>query len=183
MTADPFVQLQVQPGLRGVTKLRWRSWRARNLLSFAGALAFLVAAGLLVLATHSTVADPPAWYPRVRLAATVALALWVITRLVLEGTVWKVPPGQVAPGDRQLFDAGWTPIHTSAGILLGLWLTPFLVVAALTVAWECLEISVPGFGDEEINGNRAGDILVAWLGWTVTCAVVAYALGERLPLI
>ena len=56
-------------------------------------------------------------------------------------------------------------------MVLGLWLTPFVVVVGLTIAWELSEISVPGIGDEEINGNRLIDTLVAWGGWFLATGV------------
>jgi hypothetical protein len=101
----------------------------------------------------------------------------------LEGTVSKPPPGQPPKWDKQLVDPWWTTIHTLTGVVLGLWLTPFLITVILTVSWELLEISVPGFGDEEINGNRLTDNLVAWIGWLIAAGISALVSGVPLPLI
>jgi len=49
--------------------------------------------------------------------------------------------------------------------------------------WELLEISVPGFGDEKINGNRLVDNLVAWIGWLIAAGISALVSGVPLPLI
>jgi hypothetical protein len=50
----------------------------------------------------------------------------------------------------------------------------------LAVSWELLEITVPGYGDEEINGNRLIDIAVAWVGWGLAGGLSAWASGQPL---
>ena len=180
---QPFVRLQIGKGLYGVTKVQWRTWPTRNWLSWVIAGLFLLGAFTLVYVTTKSGIGEPQWHRIARYGFTVALFALVVTRLILEGTVSKPPPGQPPKWDRQLVDPWWTTIHTSTGIVLGLWLTPFLVVAALTVSWEILEISVPGFGDEEINGNRLIDIAVAWVGWLLAAGLSALVSSQPLPFI
>lgn len=81
----------------------------------------------------------------------------------------KPKPGSIdsKPVDR------WSFVHTLAGVVLGLAGVSFPVVALLTVAWEAFEITVHGFGDDEINANRITDILVAWGGWFFAKALMA----------
>ena len=119
----------------------------------------------------------------VRLVGTGLLVLMIVVRLLMEATVSKPLPGEVPAGDRKLMDPWWSTIHTTTGVVLGLWLIPFVVVAILTILWEVVEISVPGFGDEEINGNRMFDILLAWTGWLVAGGIIALAAGVALPVI
>jgi cytochrome b561 len=118
----------------------------------------------------------------VRIVFVLTLVAVVALRIILEGTVSKPPPGP-PPWDRKFADPWWTSIHTFTGITLGVWLTPWLVVAILTVAWEFLEISVPGFGDEEISGNRLVDILVAWTGWLVAAAIIGVLVDTGIPFV
>jgi hypothetical protein len=179
----PFVQLQLEPGLRGVTKLRWRDWPRRNWLSWLCGAAFLVVATVVVFATTQTADNEPGWHEAVRWIVTIGLGALVLLRIGLEATVSKPKDGEVGQWDRQLGDPWWTTIHTLTGVVLGLWLTPFLVVVGLTIAWELLEISVPGFGDEEINGNRLVDMLVAWGGWLLAAGIAAWASDVSLPFL
>jgi len=81
----------------------------------------------------------------------------------------KPKPGSIdsKPVDR------WSFVHTLAGVVLSLLGVSFPIVALLTVAWEAFEITVHGFGDEEINANRITDILVAWGGWFFARALMA----------
>jgi hypothetical protein len=176
------VQLQVEPGLFGVIKLQWRTWPTRNWLSFAAAGVFLSAASVLVAWQHRMVPAPPQWYITFRWVVLGALVLIVALRLLLEGTVSKPPPGTPPKWDRLLADPWWTPIHFLTGVTLGVWLVPFVLVVTVTIAWELLEISVPGFGDEEITGNRLIDILVAWIGWLIAVLITGGFLGVSLPL-
>lgn len=178
----PFARLQVGRGLYGVTKLQWRTWPTRNWLSWIIAGLFLVSAFVLVFVTTRNSLIEPQWHRATRYAFTVALMVIVVTRLILEGTVSKPQPGQPPKWDRQLVDPWWTTIHTSTGIVLGLWLTPFIVTAGLTASWELLEITVPGYGDEEVNGNRLTDIAVAWVGWGLAAGLSAWASGHPLPI-
>jgi cytochrome b561 len=127
--------------------------------------------------------EPPQWYLIVRWVAVGGLVLIVVFRLLLEGTVSKPPPGMPPKWDRLLVDPYWTPIHFLTGITLGVWLVPLVVVAIATMAWEVLEISVPGFGDEEITGNRLIDILVAWIGWLIAALIIGHLAGVSLPLV
>jgi cytochrome b561 len=179
----PFVRLQVEPGLRGVTKLRWRDWPSRNWLSWLCGAVFLGLATLVVFATTQTADNEPGWHETVRWGFTIALVALVVLRILLEATVSKPRAGEVGQWDRQLGDPWWTTIHTLTGVVLGLWLTPFFVVVGLTIAWELLEMSVPGFGDEEINGNRLVDMLVAWVGWLAAAAIAAAASDVSVPFL
>jgi hypothetical protein len=178
----PFASLQIGPGLYGVTKVRWRTWPSRNWLSWLLAAVYLGAAFALILLTiHHR--PHPEWFSVLRYVVTGGWILLVVGRLVLEGTVSKPIPGMPPPWDRQIVDPWWTTIHTLTGLVLGLWLTPLLVVVVVTLGWELLEISVPGFGDEEINGNRLTDIAVAWIGWLIGLAVAATAGGWVFPIV
>jgi hypothetical protein len=179
----PFVQLQVQPGLFGVVKLRWRTWPTRNWLSFVLAAVFLGCSLAVIVAVHRGVSNPPTWYITLQISFAVGLVAVVVFRLILEGTVSRPPPGSPPPWDRQLADRWWTPIHTLTGITLGIWLVPFLLVAALTILWEIFEVTVPGFGDEEITGNHLIDILSAWAGWVITIALICPQLGLTIPIL
>jgi hypothetical protein len=179
----PFVRLQIGKGPYGVTKLQWRTWPIRTWLSWLLAGLFLVSAFVLVYLTAKSNLSEPQWHRITRYGFTVALIVLVVTRLILEGTVSKPLPGYPPKWDRQLVDPWWTTIHTSTGIVLGFWLSPFLVVVGLTVLWELLEITVPGFGDEEINGNRLIDVAVALAGWSLAAGLSAWASGQSLPLI
>jgi hypothetical protein len=179
----PFVRLKVDPGLRGVTKLQWRTWPTRTWLSWVIGGLFITGAVTLIYVSSRTGAAEPDWHRSVRYGCTAALAIVVVTRLILEATVLRPQPGTAPPWDKRFADWAWTPIHTFAGFVMGLWLAPFVVVAGLTVAWEVLEISVPGFGDEEINGNRLTDITVAWLGWGAAAALTAAACHQALPFL
>ncbi|MFF0000066.1 hypothetical protein [Streptomyces avermitilis] len=66
-------------------------------------------------------------------------------------------------------------------MIMGLWQVPFPLVMTFTMLWEGLEISVPGFGDEEINGNRLTDIGVAWLGWAAFAGMSAAVTMQPFP--
>jgi hypothetical protein len=180
---QPFVELQVGSGLREVTKLRWREWPTRSWLSWTLAGAFVAAAVFACYLLAPSADELPSWVGTVRLVGAGALALLIAVRLLLEATVSKTLPGEVPAGDRKLADPWWSTIHTLTGVVLGLWLIPFVVVAILTILWEGVEISVPGFGDEEINGNRMFDILLAWTGWLVAASIIAIGAGVSLPLI
>jgi CDP-diglyceride synthetase len=183
MAGVPFAQVQVEAGLFGVVKVRWRDWPSRSWLSFVIGGVFVVLGVLFVWVTHIEPVAPPGWYSSVRLIFVVALFAVVGFRLVLEGTVSKPAPGAPPTWDRKLADPWWTSIHTFTGITLGVWLTPWLVVAILTMAWEFLEICVPGFGDEEISGNRLVDIGVAWGGWLVTALIIGALVDTGIPLL
>ncbi len=168
---EPFVSLQVGSGLRGVTKLKWRGWPHRNWLSYTCAIVFLAAAGLIVAATSKVPDSEPGGLTAVRVGFTIGLGLLVAYRLYSERNLLE--PGEIPEWDRRFGDPWWTTLHTLTGVMLGLWMTPFLVLVPLTLAWEVQEISVPGFGDEEINGNRLVDIAVAWLGWMLAAGIAA----------
>jgi hypothetical protein len=158
----PIAELKIGKGLYGVTKVQWRDWPSRNWLSWLIAGLFVaVGFGLAYLTAKTGIAEPR-WHAVLRYVLTVGLAVLVVVRLIMEGTVSRTPPGQVPKWDRKLLDPWWTPIHTFTGVVLGFWLVPFLVTVVLTALWEVLEITVPGYGDEEINGNRLLDVGVAW---------------------
>ncbi|GAA1995983.1 hypothetical protein [Microbacterium pumilum] len=178
-----FVELQLGGGLRSVTKLKWRDWPTRSWLSWVSAGVYVVAAVVVCLFIVQAADDLPDWVLMVRLVGTGLLVLVIVVRLLMEATVSKPLPGEVPAGDRKLMDPWWSTIHTTTGVVLGLWLIPFVVVAILTILWEVVEISVPGFGDEEINGNRMFDILLAWTGWLVAGGIIALAAGVALPVI
>ncbi|GAA3346995.1 hypothetical protein GCM10020358_60100 [Amorphoplanes nipponensis] len=179
---QPFAQLKIGRGLYGVTKVQWRDWPSRSWLSWLIAGLFVAAGfGLACLTARTGIAEPR-WHAVLRYVLTVGLAVVVVGRLIMEGTVSRTPPGQVPKWDRRLLDPWWTPIHTGTGVVLGCWLVPLLVTVALTTLWEVLEITVPGYGDEEINGNRLLDMGVAWLGWLLAAAVSALAAGQPVPL-
>jgi hypothetical protein len=178
-----FVELQVGSGLRGVTKLKWRDWPTRSWLSWVVAGVFILAAGFTCYLLAPSADDLPEWANIVRLVGLGVLGLLIAVRLLLEATVSKTLPGEVPAGDRKFMDPWWSTIHTTTGVVLGLWLIPFLAVAILTILWEVLEISVPGFGDEEINGNRMFDILLAWTGWLVAGGIIALAADQALRFI
>jgi hypothetical protein len=74
-------------------------------------------------------------------------------------------------------------VHCSAGVVMGLWQVPFPVMVGFTVLWEGVEMSVPGFGDHEINANRLTDILLAWAGWFTFAGMGAAVTGQHhLPM-
>jgi len=179
----PFVRLQLGKGLYGVTKLIWRTWPVRNWLSWLIAGLFVVGAGVLIYSTTETARGEPPWHSITRYAVTVGLCVLVVARLIMEGTVSKPPAGQPPKWDKQLVDPWWTTIHTLSGVVLGLWLTPLLVTVALTIGWELLEVCVPGYGDEEINGNRLIDNLVAWIGWIIAAGISAWVSGQPFPIL
>jgi hypothetical protein len=180
---QPFVELQVGSGLREVTKLRWRQWPTRTWLSWTLAGVFVVAAVFTCYLLTPPADQLPGWVGIVRVVGAGVLALMIAVRLLMEATVSKTLPGEVPAGDRKLMDPWWSTIHTSTGVVLGLWLIPFPVVAILTILWEVVEISVPGFGDEEINGNRMFDILLAWTGWLVAATIIAVGSGVSMPFV
>lgn len=180
---QPFVRLEIGPGLYGVTKLRWRTWPMRTWLSWVLGAVFLVGAIALAWVTEDGPDPAVGWHQVLKWGALALLVAAVIFRLILEGTVSKPPPGQPPRWDKQLFDPWWSSIHTLTGVVLGLWLVPFAIAALLTVLWEVFEIAVPGFGDEEINGNRLFDLLLAWVGWFLAAGVVCWQLGLSLPIV
>jgi hypothetical protein len=178
-------RLQVEPGLFGVIKVRWRTWPSPNWLRWVlAAVFFLLIAAPLVLWLRRSVQDPPRGYVIACIVFLIALIAIVGFRLILEGTVSKPPPGARPRWDGWLVDPWWTPIHFLTGFTLGIWLVPFVLAAILTVAWELFEISVPGFGDEEITGNRLFDILFGWVGWLIAAVIIISNVeGVSLPLV
>jgi len=75
----------------------------------------------------------------------------------------------------------WTIVHTTAGLVMGVWGVPFPLVALFTIGWELYEYLVPGFGDTEIIANRAMDVIVAWVGWIIAAAIVAAISQTPIP--
>ncbi len=119
----------------------------------------------------------------------VPAVVWVLRVVITAGAVAfaiylakRDLGGQATDIDRTAFDR-WTIVHTSAGVVFGLFGIPFLLVAILTVAWEAFEILAPGFGETEVLINRAVDILVAWAGWLVVAGVIALATSTGLPFL
>ena len=90
--------------------------------------------------------------------------------------------GKATDLDHTAFDR-WSIVHTSAGVVMGLFSIPFLLVLVLTVAWEIFEIVAPGFGEDEVPLNRLTDILVAWAGWLVFAGLIAIATHTGLPFL
>lgn len=179
----PFVTIDFGHGLFGITKVQWLFWPSRNWLSWTIAAVFLiVAVGFIYFMRKGNI---ELWRPQnvVRYVSAAILFGFVLFRLILEGTVSKPPPGQPPPWDQQLVDPWWSSIHTMTGVVLGVWLVPFFYSALLTCLWEVLEIAVPGFGDQEINGNRLTDLLLAWLGWLIAASIVSWISRMKLPLI
>lgn len=175
--------LVVGSGLYGVTKLHWDDWPSRTWLSWVIAALFLCGAVALAYRLRWDAGAGVTWYKILARSALGVLIGLVCLRLALEATVEVVAPGQVPPWDRQLVDPWWTSIHTLTGLVLGIWLVRGWLVMILTSAWELLEVVVPGFGDEEINGNRMFDLFVAWLGWFVAAFVISRMLNTRVPFI
>lgn len=186
--------LTVGEGAFGVTKLHWQHWpgteyhrdtgRVRGgptWLTWVTAALFLGGMGLLVAFAGRHREDDPAGYQAVKYGATALLVALVGTRLVMEGTVSKTPEGETPKWDKQLADPWWTTIHTLTGVVMGLWQVPFPLVALATVTWEVFETTAPGFGDHEVNGNRATDIGVAWLGWAVAAGISSYVTEAPFP--
>jgi len=143
----------------------------------AGAVAFwVVAIGIALLTT--SLFNQPAWVWAVRvitMVAGVGVAIFLIVRE-------KARAGQGLPPDRDssAFDL-WTIAHTIAGLVMGAWALPGLLVLVYTIAWEVFEFEVPGFGDKEIMLNRVVDVAVACVGWLVVAGFIALATGQQMP--
>ena len=174
-------RLHHTPGLHGETKIQWQNWKERNWLSWVLAAVFLLGALAILIPAVRFKKTDPYWYRVLQIGATIGWVALVATRLIMEGTVSKPKPGEAPKWDKQFGDPWWTTIHTLTGVIMGLWQVPFPLVMAFTMLWEGLEISVPGFGDEEINGNRLTDIGVAWLGWAVFAGMSAAVTKQPFP--
>ena len=108
----PFVRLQLESGLRGVTKLKWRSWTRLNWLSVACVLVFLGLATVVTLGTTQEVTDEPTWHVAARWIALIGLVALIAVRIRLERTVLKLKEGEVGPWDRKLAEPGGGPAST-----------------------------------------------------------------------
>lgn len=113
--------------------------------------------------------DSPA-YNYIKWGFTAALVGLIALRITLELTVSKATAGA---GDADYFDPWWSTIHASTGVLMGIWQVPFPLVALSTILWEGVEMTFPGVGDKEVNGNRIADIGLAWGGWLVAASLTS----------
>jgi RHS repeat-associated protein len=191
----PGTHLRHSGGIHGDTKVEWHHWPGTVYDKETGKpkggptwLTVLVAGGfmglmvlLMVLTRRQDRPEDPKEYSYVRWGFTGFVVALGGFRLLLEGTVSKTPDGEVPAQDRKVADPWWTTIHTSFGMLMGIWQVPFPFVMMSTILWEGVEITAPGFGDHEINGNRMMDIAVAWAGWLVTSAIMAKWLKAPWP--
>ena len=122
---------------------------------------FVALAGALILATAPT--------PFSSLSLTLLQGIAVGGELTMMGIfghkdlINKAAPGSI---DRTAVDR-WSLVHHVAGVVMGLFGVPLPFVILLTVVWELFEMSVAGFGDEEINANRITDITLALGGWFI----------------
>lgn len=164
-----------QQPVAGPSKLTW--WAVLLLVLFV-ALAFAVATQL-----WSTIV--PAY---IRVTFTIALA--ILTILLGLADMAGDPLGLrrlLAAIFRGGIDAGpfdrWTVIHTSAGLIFGLWYLPLVFVLPVVVLWEVFEWKVPGFGDEENFVNRVIDVGVALIGWAAIVLIVYAVTGVAVPFL
>jgi RHS repeat-associated protein len=191
----PATHLRHTPGIHGDTKMEWQHWPGARYdvdtgkpkggwtwLTVAVAGLFMALMTLLmVLTRREDRPEDPKEYNYVRWGFTGFVVALGGFRILLEETVSKTPEGEVPAGDRKVADPWWTTIHTSFGVLMGIWQVPFPLVMLSTILWEGVEITAPGFGDHEINGNRLMDIGVAWAGWLVASSITAAWLKAPWP--
>jgi hypothetical protein len=140
------------------------------------AAVFWVVAIALVLAT--TVFDVPGWVWALRII-TVLIGIGIAVGLILREKYLR-DHGLPLDSDKTAFDL-WTIAHTWAGVVMGTWAVPAILVVIFTIAWEFFEKYVPGFGDGEIFSNRVVDVLVAWVGWIALAAIIAAATQTSIP--
>jgi hypothetical protein len=139
-----------------------------------GFVAFVVVALAAIAATMRLEVPGALWVLRIGFTAcAVAFAIYLGVRDL---------GGQATDLDLTAFDR-WTIVHASAGVVMGLFSIPFLLLAILTVCWEIFEILAPGFGEGEVIQNRAVDILVAWVGWLVAAGLIALVTQSELPFL
>lgn len=136
-----------------------------------GAVVFWVIAILLSFMT-APVQDVPGWVWALRVILVIAGVGYVIGLIMRE--ISRRNSGAGASRDDTAFDL-WTIAHTTAGLVMGAWGVPFILVVIFTIAWEFFEKYVPGFGDKEVFSNRIVDIAVAWVGWIIVAGIVALA--------
>ncbi len=120
-----------------------------------GAIVFWVVATVTAGITASIGTDRPSWVWLLRYFISIGAVIYVAVLILNDANFSH---------DTSAFDL-WTIAHFSAGVILGLWLVPFWVVAAATILWEVFEYITTGIGDRETMSNRLVDIGVAWLGW------------------
>jgi RHS repeat-associated protein len=142
-------------------------------------VAFVAVALTLVIATARVNRNDPAALRAVQIAVTSGTILWALFLAGRDLFHWKIF-GQQGNNDNRPLDI-WSTVHTLAGVVMGLWRVPFPIVAVLTVAWEGFEMTVPGFGESEINANRIMDITVAWFGWLVAAGSISVATRQQMP--
>jgi RHS repeat-associated protein len=191
--AEPAAKETSSPDfLHRVTKVPWHRWPGSTYdpktgdlnvgfwgkvfsgifaLAYIGLMAYIISQ----TARKDRPGDPEA-YNYIKYGFTAAVGGFVLFRLTLEFTVSKENNW-----DEKFGDPWWTSIHTSVGVLMGIWQVPFPLVALSTILWEGVEITFPGFGDKEINGNRMTDIGVAWAGWLVAASITAWQLHAPFP--
>lgn len=168
------------PWLNRETKIEYKNWKERDWRSYVLAILFIALALAVAVPLAKKSSNDPLWFKIVRLFGTeVAVFNLGVRALIDFGT--KEGGKQAAQGDHRPLDL-WSIVHTSAGVIMGLWRVPFPVMAGLTVSWEVFEMSVPGFGDHEINANRMTDILLAWAGWFTAAGIASQVAKTKLPL-
>ena len=141
-----------------------------------GAAAFWVVAIAIAALTVWWAAPAYVWVLRIlSIVAGVGVAVGLIIR---ENS--RESHGLPVDRDSTAFDL-WTIAHFLAGVVMGAWGIPFVLVAVYTIAWEIFEWQVPGFGDAEIFTNRLVDIAVAWIGWLLLALVVTAGTSQGLP--
>jgi hypothetical protein len=141
------------------------------------AAVFIVIALAIIIPLSRAGRNDPAWLRVVQIYGTAAALSFLAYRAINDfGT--EQGGRQAEQGDRKPLD-WWSIVHASAGVVMGLWQVPFPVMASFTIVWEVFEMSVPGFGDQEINANRINDIVLAWAGWITFAGMVSLATGQR----
>lgn len=75
----------------------------------------------------------------------------------------------------------WTIAHTMAGVVLGAWGIPFVLVFIFTIGWEFFERFGGGIGSDESLDNRIVDVVAAWMGWITFAGITTAGTGEGLP--
>ncbi len=141
------------------------------------AAAFWVIAITLSVLT-SPIKDQPTWVWFVRVGVIVAGVAWVVWLIGHERDLTR--QGLPLNNDTVAVDL-WTVAHTMAGVVLGAWGIPFVLVFVFTIGWEFFERFGGGIGSDESLDNRIVDVVVAWMGWIVFAALTIMGTGEGLP--
>ncbi len=165
--------------LYGHLKIDYEHWKSRNALSFFLAGSFIAIALIFIIPTARFSKRDPAWFRSFKIYFTAAAVSFAVYRALNDFGTEKGSKA-AAEGDAKPLD-WWSVVHWSAGAVLGLWQVPFPIMAASTVLWEGVEMSVPGFGDQEINWNRINDVALAWGAWLSFAAFAAYFTDKRVP--